>query len=204
MREHPTGKGASVKIYADLAGLRARQMLSDALLVLWIVVWVRIGMRLHDLVERLAGPGESIESAGRSFSGSVGRLGRRADDLPLVGDRLRQSFETVADGGRSLERAGIAQQDAVHTLALWLGVIIAALPILWLLARYVPRRVAWIREATAATRLPRDHRLFALRALTRQPLTELARVSSDPVADYEAQRYDALAALELRGLGLLP
>ena len=195
---------SGMKIYADLAGLRARQFLSDAALVLWVVLWIRVGMRVRDLVERLAGPGESIESAGRSFSGSVGRLGGRADDLPLVGDRLRQSFETVADGGRSLERAGIAQQDAVHTLALWLGVIIAVLPILWLLARYVPGRVAWVREATAASRLRGDRRLFALRALTQQPLTELARVSSDPVADYEAERYDALAALELRALGLLP
>ena len=192
-----------MKIYAELAGLRARQMLSDALLILWVVVWVRVGMRVHDLVDRLAGPGERIESAGRSFRGSVERLGERADDLPVIGDRLQRSFETVADGGRSLQQAGATQQDVVHTLALWLGIFIAALPILWLLARYVPGRIAWIREATAASRLRGELRLFALRALTTRPLTELARVSANPVADYEAGDYRALAALELSRLGLL-
>ena len=193
-----------MKIYAELAGLRARQLLSDAAVVLWVVIWVRIGQRIHDLVNDLAGPGERMESAGQSFAGSVDRLGRRADDLPLIGDRLQRSFETVADGGRSLEQAGVAQQDVVHTLAMWLAVFVAAVPIVWLLARYLPKRIAWVLEATAASRLRGDNRLFALRALTQRPLTELARVSSDPVADYEAERYDALAALELRALGLLP
>jgi hypothetical protein len=193
-----------MKIYAELAGLRARQLLSDALLVLWVVVWVRVGMRVHDLVDKLAGPGERMESAGRSFSGSVDRLGRRADDLPLIGDRLQRSFETVADGGRSLQEAGSTQQAVVHDLALWLGVIVAVLPILWALARYVPGRIAWIREASAAHVLRSDDRLFALRALTNRSLAELARASNDPVRAYETGDHRALAALELRTLGLLP
>ena len=195
-----------MKIYAELPGLRARQVLSDAGLLLWVYLWVRIGMRVHDLVEALATPGRRMEEAGSDFAGSVSRLGGRADDLPLVGDRLADAFGTVADGGRALERAGVAQQDAVHTLALWLGVVLAALPIAWLLVRYLPGRVRWVREATAAARLRAsgaDLRLFALRALATVPLHELRRVSDDPAGDYEAGRFDRLAAVELASVGLL-
>ena len=195
-----------MKIYAERPGLRARQVLSDVMVVVWVVVWVRIGMRVHDLVEALATPGRRMEEAGADFSGAVSRLGGQADDLPFIGDRLGAAFGTVAEGGRSLERAGVAQQDAVHTLALWLGVLLAALPIAWLLVRYVPGRLRWVREATAAARLRAsgaDLRLFALRALTSVPLHELRRVSDDPAGDYEAGRFHDLAALELASVGLL-
>jgi hypothetical protein len=191
-----------MKLYAETPVRRARQVAGDLFVLLWIAGWTRVGVFVHDLVEKLAGPGESVEDAGRSFAGSVGRLGRNADDLPLVGDRLRSGFETVADGGRALQRAGQAQQDAVHTLAFWLGLLLALLPILWLVGRYVPGRVAWIREATAASRLRVAPGLFALRALAHRPLTELARVSADPVADYHAGKFEGLARLELEALGL--
>lgn len=195
-----------MKIYAERPGLRARQLLFDAMSFVWVAVWIRIGMKVHDLIDALATPGQRMEEAGTDFAASVSRLGGRADDLPFIGNRLGQAFGTVAQGGRSLERAGMAQQDAVQTLALWLGVIAAVLPILWLVARYVPGRVRWVREATAAARLRAsgaDLRLFALRALTTVPLHELRRVSDDPAGDYEAGRFRELAAVELASVGLL-
>lgn len=196
-----------MKIYAELPGLRVRQLLSDAAVLAWILVWVWIGLRVKELVEALAAPGQRLEDAGGSLAGSAARLGGRADDLPLLGKRLGDAFGTVADGGRALERAGVAQQHAVHTLAIWLGVAIALAPIMWALVRYVPGRVRWVREATAATQLRDggvDLRLFALRALANTPLSELRRISADPAGDYAAGRYEALAAVELGSLGLLP
>ena len=195
-----------MKLYAEVTGVRVRQILLDAALVLWIYVWIRIGMRVHDLVNALAAPGERLEDAGGSFAGSAARLGGRADDLPIIGDQLGDAFGSVASGGRALERAGVAQQDAVHTLALWLGVILALIPIVWALVRYLPGRVRWVREATAAARLrtsAADLRLFALRALVTTPLSELHKVSTDPVGDYDAGRFRELAAVELESMGLL-
>jgi hypothetical protein len=58
-----------------------------------------------------------------------------------------------------------------------------------------------VLEATAAGRLPPDE-LLALRALATRPLRELLGVSSDPVGDYRAGRWEALADLERRELGL--
>jgi hypothetical protein len=195
-----------MKLYAEVTGVRVRQILLDVTLLVWVVVWIRIGMRVHDLVDALAGPGERLEDAGGSFAGSVTRLGSRADNLPIVGRRLGDAFGSVASGGRALERAGVAQQDAVHALALWLAVILALLPIVWALFRYLPGRVRWVREATAAARLrtsAADLRLFALRALVTVPLSELHKVSADPARDYDAGRFRELAAVELASLGLL-
>ena len=195
-----------MKLYAEVTGVRVRQILLDVTLVVWISVWIRVGMRVHDLVNALAGPGERLEDAGGSFAGSAARLGGRADDLPIVGDRLGDAFGSVASGGRALERAGVAQQEAVHTLALWLGVLLAVIPIIWALARYVPGRVRWVREATAAARLrtsAADLRLFALRALVTVPLSDLHKVSADPAGDYDAGRFRELAAVELESMGLL-
>jgi hypothetical protein len=195
-----------MKLYAEVTGVRVRQILMDAVLLLWVTVWIRIGMRVHDLVNALAGPGERLEDAGGSFAGSASSLGGRADDLPLIGDRLGDAFGRVAQGGRALERAGVAQQDAVHTLALWLGVLLAIIPIIWALVRYLPGRVRWVREATAAARLrtsAADLRLFALRALVTVPLSELHKVSADPAGDYDAGRFRDLAAVELASMGLL-
>jgi hypothetical protein len=103
----------------------------------------------------------------------------------------------------------VAQQDAVSTLAMVLALLLALVPIVWLLARYLPGRFRWARDATAARAFLEvgDERLFALRALAHQPLDRLRRIAPDPAASYE--RGDpgvvaALAALELQSLGLDP
>jgi hypothetical protein len=196
-----------MELYAQDTKLRTRQIATDALVVLWVVGWALLGRALHRLVSELGGAGRLLEDAGHDFARSAGGTGERLDDLPVVGDRLATPFGAVADGGSAVARAGVAQQDAVSTLALVLGLLLAVVPIAWLLARYVPGRIRWTRDATAARALLEvgDTRLFALRALAHQPLDHLRSVAPDPAASYERGDPDvlaALAALELRPLGL--
>jgi len=184
----------SFKLYAETPALRLRQVLFDVGLVVWILVWVRIGLWLNDLVERLEGPGRSIEDAGSQISGWR---------VPILDRRLGP----ITSGGEALQRAGSTQQDVVHTLAFWLALLLAAIPIVWLVARYVPGRLRWAREATAAGRIrsqPAAAQLFALRAMAKQPLPRLRRADPDPAAAYARGDYGALAALELAELGLRP
>jgi hypothetical protein len=54
----------SFMLYAETPALRLRQVLLDVGLVIWVLVWVRIGLWLNDLVQRLEGPGRGIEDAG--------------------------------------------------------------------------------------------------------------------------------------------
>ena len=71
-------------------------------------------------------------------------------------------------------------------------------------------RIRFIRQASAAQGLiddAADLDLFALRALARQPMPRLARISADPGGAWRRGEPDViyrLAVLELRDAGLHP
>lgn len=195
--------------YARDELLRSRQIIADALVAAWVVAWIVVGRTVHALVTELARAGRFLEDAGGDFSRSASGGGAGVDDLPVVGDRLRAPFDAVAGAGTAVADAGVAQQEAVATLATVLGVVVALVPIVLVLARYLPPRLAWMRQAAAAEHLLAgsggDLRLFALRALAARPLPQLLAVSADPSGDFDRDDPDvvrALADLELRSLGI--
>ena len=194
-----------LKLYAEVSRFRNRQILQDLGLVLWSIVWVRIGMHVYDLVLRLAEPGRTVERAGEGLSGTLADISSKVGEIPLVGTSLQAPFVAAGEAGAVLERAGVAQQEVVQNLAQWLGVLLALIPISYVLFRYLPDRWRWVREASAASTLridAEDLHLFALRAIARQPLYELQRVAPDPAAALARGDYEPLAALELASLGL--
>jgi hypothetical protein len=194
-----------VKLYAETSGLRARQVLGDLAVVAWTAAWVWAGVTLYRLVEKLAVPGARLEQAGGGFAGDVAEIQQKVGRVPVVGNDLQGPFGRLAGVGQTLADAGATQQQVVHQLALWLGVLVAVVPVVTLLLAWLPRRVAWAREAGAASRLRlagADLELFALRALANRPLRQLHRVTPDPAGALRAGDYEALADLELRALGL--
>jgi hypothetical protein len=200
----PAG-GPAVKLYAETSGLRTRQLVGDLAMLAWTAAWVAAGMALYRLVEKLAVPGERVEQAGGSFAGDIAEIQQKVGRLPVVGDELQDPFGRLAGVGRTLAAAGVTQQEVVHQLALWLGVVVAVVPIVALLLVWLPSRVSWAREAGAASRLRMDGadlELFAIRAVANRPLRDLHRVTPDPAGDLRAGEYQALADLELRALGL--
>lgn len=78
-----------MKIYAELPLRRWLQVAADLFVALWTFVWSRLAMALHDVVQRLAAPGRTIESAGRRFEEAVGGAGAEAGDVPVVGEELQ-------------------------------------------------------------------------------------------------------------------
>jgi hypothetical protein len=198
-----------MRLYAADPVFRGRQVVTDVLVALWVGAWVLVGRFVHGVVGELGGAGRLLEDGGTDLARAAGGAGTGVDDLPVVGDRLAAPFRAVAEGGAALEGAGLAQQDAVGTLALVLALVVAGLPVAWLLARWLPGRVRWVLQAAAARALldgSADLRLFALRALTTQPLPRLARVSAAPLLDFERDDPDvvaALATLELGRFGLV-
>ena len=191
--------------YAETPALRTRQLVGDALLLLWCAVWLRVGFAVHGAVERLAGPGRSLQDAGGGLRDGLAGAAERADDVPLVGGGLRAPLDAAAGAGDALVRAGEAQERAVGQLALLLAVVVVALPVLWALSRRVPARLAWSREARAGRALRGDVELLALRAATSRPLAELAALGPEPVGRWRRGEHgaaEALAGLELAALGL--
>lgn len=192
-------------LYAELPGRRVRQGLGDLSTLVWIVVWMRIGWWVHDLVTRLRAPGAAMEDAGDRFADALELISAEVEAIPLVGTALASPFQGAAGAGRILERAGIAQQEVVGQLALVLAVLLAGIPILWVLSSYLPGRLRWIREAGAARRLRSDPdalRLLALRAAVHRPLPKLLRAVPDPGGALASGDYEPLARLELKALGL--
>ncbi len=197
-----------MKIYADSEVRRSLQMVGDLLLVVWVYLWVQLALVVRDATLTLAEPGQQISDAGNGLAGQLRDAGRTVGDLPLVGGDVRAPFDGAGGAAERIAAAGDAQVQAVHDLAFWLGLAIGAIPILIALAVYLPLRWRFIRQATAGRRFvdaTEDLDLFALRAMARQPLHRLARISDDPAGAW--RRGDAavvrrLAALELRDSGL--
>jgi len=199
-----------VKLYADAPARRTRQLLSDVLMLLWIGLWVYAGRQVHDTVEQLRAPADSITSAGHSVNGALTGAGDQAGQLPLVGDQLKTWLTQAAGSGTTLQEAGTSMAHTVDTLALGVGIATAIVPVLLVLVVWLYVRVRFVRTATQSQRFidaGEDLDLFALRAMATQPMRALARVSDDPAGAWRRQDRAVireLALLELRDQGLRP
>lgn len=197
-------------LFADTPVRRTLQVLADLLFVTWLVLWVWIGMAVHDATMELAGPARQTDSAATSMAEQLRDAGGQLGEAPLVGDELSVPFDKAADASDGIASAGRDTVTAVERLALLLGLSVALIPILVVAVIHLPLRWRFIREATAGARFidaQEDLDLFALRALANQPMRVLARVSDDPAGAWRARDPEVvrrLAALELADVGLRP
>lgn len=194
--------------YAETSARRSRQVLTDVLALAGLLLCLWLGSTVHDTTEELAGPGRSIESAGNDLAERLDEASDAAGEIPAVGDELAAPLDRARDVGEQIESAGARQQEVVGTLANVLGWTIGGVPAIWLLLRWLPPRVRFVRRAREA-RLLRESAagmdLLALRALARQPLRELMRMRMSPITGWrerDPQVVAALAGLELRRLGV--
>lgn len=197
-------------VYAASPARRSRQVLADVLALVWVVAMVWVGRLVHRLTLHLGDPGRQLQQAGRDISRSLQGAADQVAGLPLVGDGVRGPLTQAASSTLGLVRAGQDLQTAVARVALLLGVLTAGLPILIMLALWLPARVRFIRRASAAQRFvdgDPDLDLFALRAMANQPMHVLAAISSDPAGAWRRGEPDvvrSLAVLELHSVGLRP
>lgn len=197
-----------MKLYADSSARRARQILGDVLLLVWVGVWVTLALTVRDATLTLARPGEQVAQAGTGLADRLREAGAAVGGVPLIGDDVRTPFDEAGGAAEQLAQAGNAHVEAVTDLAFWLSIAVGAIPVLIALAVYLPMRWRFIRHATAGRRFVDSSDyvdLFALRAMSRQPLHRLARISDDPVAAWrqgDPAVLRALAELELRDAGL--
>jgi hypothetical protein len=200
----------TMKFYADTPMRRTRQIIGDLLLLAWVVCWIKVAAVVYDATLALGAPGRLTDRSASSLAEQMTAAGGVLNNVPLVGDEAAIPFDKAAEASGSLAAAGRAQVEAVNDLAFWLGLVTATIPILILAAVYLPLRWRFIRRASAGQRFVDsrdDLDLFALRALTHQPLHVLARISDDPAGAWRARDVEVverLAMLELRESGLKP
>jgi len=199
-----------VKIYADRLPTAIRQLLTDIVVIVWVYLWIRAGLWVQDMVQKLGVPGQKLESAGGGIADNLAEAGSKVNRVPLVGDQLVKPFNGAADAARSLAEAGRQQQAVVDQLAVILALVAVAVPLSLVLFLWLPLRLRWMRRAGVVRGLrdePAGRDLLALRALTGQPLNRLAKLGPDIAQSWrngDAAAVDALAELELRRLGLRP
>jgi len=197
-------------MYADRLPTAIRQLLTDLLVVFWVYAWIRAGIWINDMVEKLGVPGQKLQEAGTGIAGNLGDIGGKVGRVPLVGDELTAPFNSAANAAKSLAEAGRQQQEVVDNLALTMALLIIAVPLALVLFLWLPLRLRWMRRAAVAAKVrnePAGQDLLALRALASRPLNELAKLGPDIAQSWrngDAAAVQALAALELRDLGLKP
>ncbi|MEC3976164.1 hypothetical protein [Amycolatopsis sp. H20-H5] len=191
-----------MKVYADRPLRRSAQLLADLLALAFAGFAVWLGVRVHTEVLRLRAPGDGLVDAGSGLRGTFDSAADSAGGVPLIGDALAKALHTGSDAGTKLADAGRWQIDAVENLAWWMAFLLIAIPVLFLLATWLPLRWRFVRAASAAARLGAlgddGLDLLALRALVTQPLPRLAAAGAvttgwrdrDPAVIAELARWE--------------
>jgi len=199
-----------VSLYADHPVRRSRQIIADSLGVMWCVLAIVVARGIYSLVELLGRPGQALEDAGNGMSDNLLNASDRMRDVPLVGDSVSSPFDSAAGAAGRLADAGESMQDTARLVAIvvtlvFLAFAFGAAALVWVLPRWLWTRRA--REARRITESAGGVELFAVRALARRRLPELAALGEDIVPAWrrgDPAALRKLAALELRRLGLAP
>lgn len=196
---------------AALPGGR-RLLALDAALAAWAVVWLVVAIVIATEVRDLGELSDTVGAVGGAAESAGGALGL-VGELPViggpVGGALDVPAEEIREAGALAQETAETSRKSVNALSVMLGLTIALLPTLPILAIYVPARRARAEEARivrdAVNRTGNDPALqdfLARRAVHNLSLRALQREAEEPWRDLAAGRHDRLARAELRRLGL--
>ncbi|HWH54173.1 MAG TPA: hypothetical protein VNT04_01210 [Gaiellaceae bacterium] len=198
-----------MRFYPDIPSRRAKRFVADVAVFLLLVLFLLLGLRVHDAVDNLVVVSQGVQETGSAVQSGFQDAADALDDVPLVGGDLADSLRGAGEGsGGRVEDLGQQGVDRTHRLANLLGLLTFLLPSVAVLSRYLPGRVEHVRRLTSAARVLDDHgeperrRLVAMRAAFALPYDVLLRHTSDPFGDLAGERYDPLIAAALEDVGL--
>jgi hypothetical protein len=194
------------------AGRRLR--LIDATLSAWALAWIVVGAVVASEVHGLAELSDTVGDVGAAVEASGVALSTLGG-VPVIGDAfggaLEAASERIQEAGRSAQESGASSRDSVDVLSVLLGLSVALIPSLPLLAGYLPARMSRAREVRAlaeARRRSGDDPLFqeflARRAAQSLPYRRLRDIAPEPWRELAEGRFGRLADAELERLGLSP
>lgn len=195
-------------IYAQRPRQRLGQLLGDLFVLAWAVAWFLVARAARRLVLEVAVPARRTAATADQVSDDLRQTGEQAARIPLVGDQLRQPLDAASGSVAGLVTAAQQQVASIERLASLTGWLVFLIPVTLLVVVWLPRRIRFVLHARAAQQFldsSADLDLFALRAMTSQPLRVLAAISPDPVSAWrsgDAVVIARLAEVELRRVGL--
>ncbi len=198
-----------MRFYPDIPSRRAKRFVADAAVFMLLVLFLLLGLRVHDAVDQLVVVSQGVQETGSAVQSGFQDAADALDDVPIVGGDLADALRGAGEGsGGRVEEFGQQGIDRTHRLANLLGLLTFLLPSVALLSRYLPSRIEHVRRLTSAARVLDDHgeperrRLVAMRAAFALPYDVLLRHTSDPIGDLAGERYDPLIAAALEDVGL--
>jgi len=197
-----------VKLYADDASRRTRQIIADVLALLGIALFVWLAVTVRTIIAAFGELGIRLQEAGSGFSGTMREIGDTLGGIPIIGSGVAAPFEGASEAGDTLVEAGEAVRGTVDAISIVAAVAVAALPIAAILAIWLVPRLRFASRAGELSRLVRSGApldLIALRGLVNLPLPVVAGLHADAAeawrrGDPEVVR--RLAELQLRRSGV--
>ena len=204
-------------IWSQRRGPRIKEQLADVATVLWLALWISIGVRIYGTLANLANAGQLIQDGGTRLGDAGSSVAGAIEGVPLVGEgaatEIRDAFGGTAS---SIVHFGSDLERLLIIISALLGLIVIAVAVIPWLNRYLPWRIERFQHLNAGRRVIRRgmsgaHRgerrqveeLLAARALYRLDYEELLEFTPDPLGDYRSGRFDRLVQAELRGIGLV-
>ena len=205
-----------LKFYPDRRWPRALRLATDLAVLCGTVLWLLAAILVYNTVLALQAIAKAISDTGLTFQQWLTAFHNATPaGIPFLSDFLRQQADALRRvSGDQLVRAGSDIHDDVQRMAIVIALLVAIPPIVLVTVRYGGRRwrearemgsaLAFARAATRSGRLEQALGILAYRAVATLSFTDLMRISTDPVADLAAHRYEPLATALLRQAGLRP
>jgi hypothetical protein len=204
-----------MRLYPDVYGRRFAWMFADLFVLAWLYFWVRAGIWVNNLILQLDSLAQGVINTGKTFDSWIQSFEQGVPNgVPYLSDFLHKTAEALkSHSGDSLISAGLSGSHAIHLLALILGIIVAAIPIVLVLIIFIPRRLRLIadmrgvhitlKRALARPELtPQMLEILAGRAIYTLPYDRLLAYSRNPAEDWYLRRFEPLARAELERHGL--
>jgi hypothetical protein len=175
-------------------------------LAIWAAIWIGIAAYTAYEVAALRSLSRTVVKAGAATE-STGHALAAISHVPFVGGRIGDLAAQAIAAGASARASGASTGTTIDQLAVLLGIAIALIPTVPLLALYLPLLLGWRRDRKAVRRAiarwdgePDLEAFLAHRALSHLPFEELRELGYDGTEGYPPNA--ELAAAELRRLGL--
>jgi hypothetical protein len=203
-------------IWSERPGSRVRELTADILTLLWLTIWISLGIRLYGFLANLAGAGRFVREGGTEITNAGETIGAAIEQVPIIGEGAAAGVRAaLAGAGGPLVTFGTDLERLLLVISALLGLLLVATAVVPWLNRYLPWRVAKWRRINAASRAIRGRRrhaepiseaaletLLASRAIHRLEYDELLEFTPDPFGDWLTGRHEQLARAELDRVGL--
>ncbi len=204
-------------IWSERPGSRAREIAADVITLLWLTIWITMGVRLYGFLANLAAAGRFVREGGVGITDAGERIGSALEGVPLIGEGVATGVRgALAGAGAPFIAFGTDLERLLLVISALLGLLLIAAAVVPWLNRYLPWRIAKWRRLNAAVRAIRGSRktrrepiadsaleaLLASRAIHRLEYDELLEFTPDPFGDWLAGRHERLALAELDRVGL--